>query len=367
MSAQNSYTRGKASFLGRGAGYILFSLVAVSIIAACGGNTVQPRSSLTPGYSIRMTGLERLPAEVNGHLITASTMMPGGILVVGTSGGEVYTASVLGKGGSWIFSKTAKMRLSGKMLTVQVSSDDRFVAGVSLDQIGLGELRGGYGAADSDMAESASFNPAASQVAYGGYGVKVFDTRTGRLRASYEQPTLSKGRTPYEDVRFAPAGDRVIAVGPEGVDVWKVGTKKAASPTLTCGCAAEDAVLSSDGSRAAFGTADGHMLVMDTRNGSVLADRTVTLVAGDHVYAVAFSEDGGLVVGFSSTGAGVLWDIQKKRVIWQGNLKGIFPSKVKFVGKNALLVGSQTNQSDSGTGFGVAPYLAHFSSQSGQK
>jgi WD40 repeat protein len=368
MTTRRPYGRKIAPFIGRGAGYILSALVAVSIIAACGGNAVQPRSS-TPNYSVRMTGLERLPAKVNGHLVTATALTRDGLLVVGTSAGEVYTASASGKisDGRWTFSKTPRMRLSGTIGTVRVSPDGRFVAAVSGDQIALGDLRGGYGVTGSDMAESASFDSTGSQVAYGGFGVKVFDTRTGHLRATYKQPMSSGGRGTYEDVRFAPAGDRIIAVSAEGVDVWNVGTNKAASPTLTCGCAADGAVLSSDGSRAAFGTADGHMLIMETMSGRVLADRTVTHTTGDHVFAVAFSEDGDLVAGFSSTGAGVLWDNQKKRVIWQGNPKGIFePTGVDFVGKNALLVRSQTNESDSGTGVGVASFLVHFSFQSGQ-
>src|ERR1700749_3405710 len=181
MTARSLYGWKSAPFIGRGAGYILSSLVAVSIIAACGGNAVRPGSS-TPNYSIRMTGLDRLPAKVNGHLVTATALPRDGLFVVGTSAGEVYTASASGKtpDGRWPFSKTPRMRLSGNILTVRVSPDGRFVAAVSGDQIALGDLRGGgYGVTGSDMAESASFDPTGSKVAYGGFGVKVFDTRTG--------------------------------------------------------------------------------------------------------------------------------------------------------------------------------------------
>jgi WD40 repeat protein len=203
---------------------------------------------------------------------------------------------------------------------------------------------------------SIAFDGATSQIAFAGFGVVVYDLSSGERRATYRQPLGPGGRGTYESVAFTPDG-KIVAASLDGVDPWRVGDTRVSQGTIKCDCAADGVALSGDGQRAVFGTADGHVVVIDAQDGRVLTDRTVSADLDDHVFAVAASDDARIFVAFSASGAGLLWDQRARRVVWRGRLMNVFPTRVAFSEDRALLVETQTNESDAGTGFGLAPWL----------
>jgi WD40 repeat protein len=271
---------------------------------------------------------------------------------VGTSGGRVYAISGTRTG------ENPLARLSGKVMAVALSNDARLAAAASVNgDIALGDTHSRLRVGQLDTPPGAvAFDSRGSQVAFAGFGVNVYDASTGHGRGNYRMPLGAGGRTDYEAVVLAPGG-KIVAAATDGVDQWHVGSPSASRPTTTCDCVADGGALSGDGRRAIFGTADGHMVITDTRDGTVLTDKTVSPQVSDHVYAVASSTNGNLFAAFAASGKGLIWDQAAKRVVWRGRLKHVFPTRVSFLDTHAILLESQTNESDTGTGFGLAPWL----------
>lgn len=292
--------------------------------------------------------------------MTASALAPSGALVAGTSAGHVYALARQRRDTT----PRLLVALSGKILDVAVSPDGTLFAAASVDGgAALGRTSGQVlkGALTLSPA-SIGFDASAKHVAFGGFGVKTFDAATGAKTGDYAQPIGSGGRGTYEAIAFTRTR-LLVAASVDGVDRWKLGYRDPMGSTLRCGCGADGVTLSQDGRRAVFGTADGHMIVMDTTSGQVVADVTVSSNLEDHVYAVATDERGRLAFGFAVSGASAAWDAGERRVVWRGNLRDVspsnteFPTNADFVAHDEILIQSQTNKSDRGTGFGLAPWV----------
>ena len=325
--------------------WVRWALIALSV-TGCGANA--------PTKRLRVNSLRPLQRTVAGEIVTASALMPSGELIAGTSAGHVYALARESRDNS----PRLLVSLSGKIMAVAVSRDGTMSGAVSVDggaAVGrtAGQvLKGGL----STSPASITFSPTGHQVAFGGFGVKTFDAATGAKTGDYAQPVGSGGRGTYGAIAFA-GSHLLVAASVDGVDRWRIGSRDPTGATLSCSCGADGVGLSGDGRRAVFGTADGHMVIMDTTSRRVIADVTVSTNVEDHVYAVAADQSGRLVFGFSGSGTSAAWDGGKRRVVWRRNLSGLSPSRADFVGYNEVLLQSQTTDGGSGTGFGLAPWV----------
>jgi hypothetical protein len=332
---------------------------------ATAGTVVAVVLSLTAcGQTVTTGGLHlgqprMLWSKVHRELVTASAVAGQGTTVLdGTSAGNLYAVPPTGVATN----QRPIARLSGKIIAVGLSRDGHMGAGASVSgDIAVGAIDGKMLTGRLEITpESVAFNRTGTQVAFGGSGVTVFDASTGATLGNYRQPLSPLGRDTYQDVAFAP-DHRMVAAAYDGVDQWKVGQSRVTVPTVVCDCAPDGVALSGDGRFAIFGTADGHMTITEVASGRVIADRTVSTNLEDHVFAVAASSTGDAFAAFAASGAGLIWERHTHRVAWRGKLARLFPSHVSFVGHRALLIGSRTNESDAGTGFGLAPWLVPLS------
>lgn len=309
---------------------------------------------------LRLGGPIPLPSQVNGELVTASALGPDDLLVLGTSGGNVYT----GKRKSFVSSTRPLGTLTERISSISIAKSGNFIA-VSSAGGDIALARTGGKLYSSKVNEGGvlptAFNEEGTRIAYGGFKVYEYEVETGNEIMVYEQPMLSGGRGQYLDLRIMEDG-RVMAASVEGVDIWK-NKQTAEGTTITCECMADGVALSDNGKMSVFGTADGHLVVVDNSTRDILVDRTVATDSNDHVFATAASSDGRLIVGIASSGAALIWDVPKNTTAWQGKITVKSPSRIQFVdGDRALLVESQTEQSDQATRSGMAPFLISLSS-----
>jgi WD40 repeat protein len=331
----------------RAAVVALLVLIAASIGALANvllKNDESPTTQAVAEKNLRPDTYIGLPERLGSDPVTTTAVAPNGAYAVGTKAGQVYRGQVDDPRAT---SVVPILHLTDQVSDVTITADGSNVAAVAFDgSIGLTRQNAGpLGGKLPDLfPESVTFNSDGSRVAFGGFGVWVFNARTGAVLGSYEQPMLDSGRGVYEAVAFGTDG-QIVAVDSEGVDVWHqedtgriLGDKKAVGATRRCHCAADGVGLSSDGHRAAFGTSDGHVIVMDSYSGQVITDRTVSAERGDHVFAVALTDEGRIAAAAAaSSGTGLLWDSDDQRTLWRGQLpSGV--DQLSFVEDDALLL-----------------------------
>jgi hypothetical protein len=314
-------------------------------------STVQSDTQLTLGKPVK------LRAKVHGELVTASTVAAGDVLLLGTSGGHLYAVDLHRAG-----AKPRRLAtLSEKVYDVAASPDGLMVGAVSVGgSAAVGPVAGNVRVGTLDNApQSVGFDASGDRVAFAGFGVAVHDAHTGSPIGSHEQPVGDGGRSAYTDVGFTKTGE-IVAADDKGIDRWTPTSREAVGTTVECDCSS--VAFSGDATTIAFSTADGHLVIMDPSKGLVREDRTVTTDMSDRVTAVAMSDSGRRVAAFTLSGKGLLWDQRLGRITWRGRLAGkMLLTEASFVGENALTIGSQTDESDEGSGFGLAPFLVRFS------
>ncbi|MDN5932873.1 MAG: hypothetical protein L0I24_17705, partial [Pseudonocardia sp.] len=245
-------------------------LLAAGLLAACapaGPDSLEP---LVVGPA------QDLSFAVPGELITAFALSPDGrTVVVGTDVGRVHAldragGTVRGSPLTELGEPITGVTLwpDGQTIVVDAEQGDRV----------YGSFDGAAFVVDDLDATAVAFDRAGARIAFlGSDVVVVVDRDAGLIEATYDVPADSSGHTGFT---FAPGGG-VVALRDNGTDTWTGTAPTAVSRPLDCACAIAGSEIVPGGALAVFGTADGHLMVLDTVTGQVVADETVTVAPND--------------------------------------------------------------------------------------
>lgn len=345
-----------------GAGRLLTGLSAVLLAVLTSSAcvlTIPGTGSPTGGAPLTVGPAQDVAHEVEGELVTASTLTADGRgVVVGTSAGRVHVLAM----GEVTARRPPLVELAGRIDNIVISPDGRQIVIRSHEgDLAFGPVGGELFVVDVEAFGATAFDPTGFRIAVTGPGAMVIDTGTGRIVRVHEPAAGTDGG--YGAVAVTQLGD-VVALRDGGTDTWADGSPTAVQRPLDCGCAVSSATISPDGAWVGFGTADGHLIVMDTVTGRVLADETVSTAPNDRVRAVAAADDGGLLIGVSQTGRGLVWDTRMHGVGWRGAFPGRSPMYARFVESDrAVLFSEQVAVGGyTGSGFRIVSSLVRLSS-----
>jgi hypothetical protein len=261
--------------------------------------------------------------------------------LVGTMSGGVYVTQLPQAGQSVSLPQEPAATLSAGVQDLAVSpTTDRYAAISSSNELVVGTSDAAYtwwppGPIHVDLVE---FSPDGSQLAVAGADVEIIDLSTGDFLGTHERPETQPPQ--YEDLVISPSG-AVIATSTDGVDVWRAGSRTTDGPTRWCNCEGMGSSLSQDGSRAAFGTGDAHLVVLDIQSGDVLLNKTVSLLPQDGISAVSMNADNTLAVAISRQGETLVWDLPGNKAAWRGKLPLEGANRVQFApGEKGVIIAS---------------------------
>ncbi|MFB7470412.1 WD40 repeat domain-containing protein [Kitasatospora sp. NPDC056184] len=275
-----------------------------------------------------------LPGGAEGR-ITASAALGEDLVLVGTSEGSVYYVDPARPG-------TAKLMTTtfGAVRRIRVSADGGTAAVLSQE----GALRvmnlSRSTPTDLDIVPTegpGGLSPHGDLLVFGSFDLTVLDVVSGRTSTLPAKPIPDGGRTAYED--WAVTGDGLVrAAGVDGVETWDPADPDRAGETIGCGCDARSVTFTGDGSLATFGTADGHVVVVDLATGRVIADKTIAVGDFTLIWTVAAFADGRRAAGGISSRA-VIWDVGARRTVWDHTFPGYRVAEVGAVpNSKALLI-----------------------------
>ena len=269
------------------------------------------------------------------------TETAGGQILIGTETGDIYMTPLPPVGEQVMIPPQPIATLPERVSDLAMSADGDLYAAISV-------VDGSFilASAEVDMTDGEPFqseysnvaiSPDGKLLALAGFGVTTFELHANSAPTDHTQPMLDGGRGTYEDVAFI-GTDAVVAVSVEGADVWPLNSPVTEGPTRSCACAARGLRLSDDGRRAVFGTADGHLVIMDVETGDLLVDRTVSARPNDIVWAVDFNTDGTLATAVSSAGEVLVWDLNRDAAAWRGKVPLESVARVYFTPSSDALV-----------------------------
>jgi WD40 repeat protein len=268
------------------------------------------------------------------------TETAGGELLIGTETGDVYMTPMPTAAKPVIMPSKPAATLPERVSDLAMSADGNLAAATSVVDGSVVLLYGDEGTG-SDVFQteyhSVSISPDGQWLALAGFGVMTLGAKADNPPTHHIQPMLDGGRGEYEDVAFTATG-AVAAVSLEGVDVWPLRSPVSKGATRSCGCAARGLRLSDDGRRAIFGTADGHLVIMNVQTGDLLVDRTVSTRHNDIVWAVDFNADGTLAAAVSTDGKVLVWDVKRDATAWRGRVPLKSVERVYFTAEGQALV-----------------------------
>jgi WD40 repeat protein len=140
------------------------------------------------------------------------------------------------------------------------------------------------------------------------------DAKERRLIREFDQDMVGGGVGTYEDLAFTPDAAVVAAASLENIDAWNIESGKRVRH-WSCNCGADGVTFSGDAGLAAVGSTDAHALLLDLASESVLKDKTMSTLEGDHVYGTAVSLKGTLVAAGTASGLVVVWDTASGAII----------------------------------------------------
>lgn len=367
--------------------------VTIAVIILASSSCARQGSTATK-YAIG--NFHALPSRIGSEIVTASAISASGRIVLGTSAGRIYTSSTASANSQHF--NPFSTSLSGKVLTVKISANGVLIGAISAqDDIAWGQWGSNLRIIPGDDSGSASpritrvihqaesylypsgsiaFDHQGRHIAFGQSDVRVYDMATRDLVASYKPHLGVHGHGDYGAVSFSSDDTKIVAIADGSVDTWTLADPKSPPTSVKCGCPVSSVSLSGDGRRAAFGTADGHLIVIDSGSGKFLLDTAVTSAPRDSVSAVAISPDGELVVGIASKGLGSIWngaDGENGTVVWRGSVEGSSRREWSFKwrdnvparqalraqlsGSKELLLERMTHDTTESAAFGLAPFL----------
>jgi hypothetical protein len=354
--------------------------IVVAVAVGIGGRLWLTRSTASAQQEqprpaplqIRATGI---PANIQGETVTAVALGRGGLLAIGTAGGRVRLVDRqlhLVPGREWI-AKGFPMSL------LAFSPDGSTVAGVTA-RGDLWTWRHATGEfhvmkkklSGTDDVSAIALSSDGQRLAAVGFNVWVFDGRSGKLTATFEQPVLSGGTGQYNGVAFTADATAVVAVGLDqggsetvqnddgaeiqgkgGIHVWTLASSGTPSPARqSCQCPADGAAVTNDGRLATFGTSDAHVVVWDARQGRLIGEQTISAESGDHVYGTAASADGNRVAAGTASGELGFWDPAADHMLGRTRFSGepITRVEVSDGGKLVLVEGQKADVLNSPVG-----------------
>jgi WD40 repeat protein len=290
-------------------------LIAASVAAKSGPERAKDARAGSPQpFSMRTIAI---PASIKGEEITIMDLSSSGLVALGTAGGHLFIVdrNLQAWRGGW-----ERSAGSSAIYGVSFSSDETAIAAVTSEAVLVWRLDD-QTVAKIPIEESVSaiaLSPGGRWLAVAKFEVSVFDVSSQRLVRKFERDIGSDGAGTYEDLAFTPDATVVAAVMlgggtdgnnkiPDEVDAWNIESGKLAWH-WQCICGADGVTLSRDAALAVVGTSDAHALLWDLASGSVLKDKTISIVDGDHVYGTAASLKGALVTAGTASGLVVVWD-----------------------------------------------------------
>ena len=313
-----------------------------------------------------------------GDTATAVALGRDGLLAMGTAGGRVRLVDRQLRpvpGREWIAKGFPVSKLA-------FSPDGSTLAGVTAQghlwtwRFSAGDLRVmKKQLTGTDDVSAIALSSDGQRLVAVGFNVWVFDGRSGKLTATFEQPVPTSGGTgQYDAVAFTPDAAAVVAVGLEqggsetaqddggeevqgkgGVDTWRLAGSATAPPAQqSCQCAADGADVTDDGRLATFGTNDAHVVVWDAQQRRLIGDQTISSKPGDHVYGTAVSADGKRVAAGTASGELAFWDPAADRMLGRTRLSEEPITRVEMSddGKLLLVEGQKANVLDAPVGAG---------------
>lgn len=323
---------------------------------------------------IHATGL---PEAIQGETVTAVALGRDGLLAMGTAGGRVRLVDRQLRpvpGREWIAKGFPVSKLA-------FSADGSTLAGVTAQghlwtwRFAAGELHVmKKQLTGTDDVSAIALSSDGQRLVAVGFNVWVFDGRSGKLTATFEQPVPSGGTGQYDAVAFTADTTAVVAAGIDqggsetvqgddggevqgkgGVHIWRLAGSATAPPARqSCQCPADGAALTDDGRFATFGTSDAHVVVWDARQRRPLGEQTISAEPGDHVYGTAVSADGNRVAAGTANGKLALWDPAADRMLGRTRFSGEPITRVEMSddGKLVLVEGQKANVLEAPVGAG---------------
>ncbi|MFE7558267.1 WD40 repeat domain-containing protein [Kitasatospora sp. NPDC057500] len=273
--------------------------------------------------------------EDDGGWITASAALREDLVLVGSSNERVYYVDPARGGVAKPMTATI-----GPVRSIRVSADGGTAA--VLSQEGALRIMDLSREDPTDLAIDplegpGALSPGGDLFVFGSFELTVVDVADGRTSTLPQKPVPDGGRTAYED--WAVTGDGLVrAASLEGVDTWDPADPDRAGETIGCACEARSVRFNGDGSLAAFGTADGHSVVVDLTTGRVLADKTVFVGDFTIIWTATVLGDGRRAAAGTPSGA-VVWDVGARRILWEHVFPGYRVEQVGAVpNSDALLI-----------------------------
>ncbi len=284
--------------------------------------------------------------EITSYAVNA------GQFVLGTASGNVFVAPLSSPPEMLNVPDQPVATLPGRVNDVSVHPFGGIYAALSPveDTVTLATSDGTYFQGPlGSMSNVIEFSSDGTRFAVAGFDVFVFNVFSGEGPITYTSdfPPPPGGGWPYEDVVFSSDGS-LIAASPTGIDVWENGSEKTDGEARTCDCSSSNVNLTDNGKLAAFGTSDGHLVVVEVESGEVLVNKTISTRPLDGVTA-SVNGSGNLVVGISLHGEILLWDMQANAVAWRGELPLKSSFRVQFAANDeALVIHAEKDDSTSG-------------------
>ncbi|MFF7457166.1 WD40 repeat domain-containing protein [Kitasatospora sp. NPDC008115] len=287
-----------------------------------------------------------LPEDDAGRII-ASAALGENLVLVGTSKERVYYVDRAHGGVAKPMTATL-----GQVRSIRVSADGGTAA--VLSQEGALRIMNLSRETPTDLTIDplegpGALSPGGDLFVFGSFELTVVDAADGRTSTLPEKPVPDGGRSAYED--WAVTGDGLVrAASLEGVDTWDPADPDRAGETIGCACEARSVRFNGDGSLAAFGTADGHEVVVDLTTGRVLADKTVAVGDFTIIWTATVLGDGRRAAAGTPSGVAV-WDVGARRTVWEHTFPGYRVEEVGAVpNSDALLIRTIARKESEGGG-----------------
>ncbi|MCP4870498.1 MAG: WD40 repeat domain-containing protein [Proteobacteria bacterium] len=295
-----------------------------ALVACSGPPPVEPTPAPPTPPVVDASNLQRGPAELPAG--PPKTLLPGiTALAQGRHIGAITSYAVSADGkllatGAWDGTVRLWEAGSGELLHVLPDSMTEDIEGIAFSPDGTAVAavsRNSNGGVwdvatgerkfelrlHEDSCESVVWSPDGTLLATGAWDgtVRLWDAATG-AKALVIEDAHTEG---IFALAFSPAGTHIASGAQEGTTkLWDIGTGVLSREFPPHDASVYSIAFSPDGTRLATGSRDGSARIHLIETG----ERTGEYLLGEHVLAVAFSDDGELLLAAGWDGRGKLWD-----------------------------------------------------------
>jgi WD40 repeat protein len=278
-----------------------------------------------------------IPSTLAGAKVTAAALRRDGLLALGTAQGRVVIVdrTLRGWRGGWERS-AGPAAIAG----LAFSPDGVAMAGViaksvlvwRLDDQTVATLPG-----SEEPPSAMALGPGGRRLAVANLEVSVLDVADQHLVRRFEQEMQDEGNDVYDALAFSPDGGIIAAAGVNTTDTWNLDTGRKLQH-WSCQCDAAGVSFSRDATLAAVGTTEAHLLLWDVAAAKRVKEKTISALAGDHVYGTAINLKGTLVAAGTASGEVVVWDTTSGAIIGRTSLSGQPVSRITATDDGQLLL-----------------------------